>query len=54
MPKQPTTITLELANPDGVTAYRGRDVEVVGDRTIEARGDGFYEAWDKLRYRYHV
>jgi D-amino peptidase len=54
IPAQPTTIRVRLANPDAVTAYRGRDVTISGDREVTAVGADFLEAWDKLWYRYHA
>ena len=54
VPAKPTTVRVELVNSDAVTAYRGREVEVTGDREVTARGANFWEAWDRLWYRYHA
>jgi D-amino peptidase len=49
----PVTFQVELAAPDRAETFRGRaGVEVSGPRTVRATGETFWEAWDRLWYRY--
>ena len=51
-PASPVTFTVELAAPDHVKDFMGRPgVEVVGPRKVVARGENFWELWDKFWYR---
>ncbi|HET6387501.1 MAG TPA: M55 family metallopeptidase [Armatimonadota bacterium] len=48
----PVTFQVELAAPDHAASYRGRaGVEVIGPRSVRARGDNFWHAWDQFWYR---
>jgi D-amino peptidase len=43
---------VELASVDQANAFRGREgVEIVGPRTVVARADTFWQAWDRFWYR---
>lgn len=51
-PEPPVIFRVELASTDQAASFRGRTgVEVVGPRTVEARGGTFWEAWDRFWYR---
>jgi D-amino peptidase len=51
-PDPPIVFRVELASTDQVASFRGRTgVDVVGPRTVEARGNTFWEAWDRFWYR---
>lgn len=51
-PATPTTLTVELATPDRAAEFLGRTgVERAGDRRLIARGDDFYQAWDRFWHR---
>ncbi|MEP7200265.1 MAG: M55 family metallopeptidase [Chloroflexota bacterium] len=44
---QPATLKVELATPDRANQYMGKvGLEIVGSRTVIARGENFWEAWD--------
>jgi hypothetical protein len=46
------TFTVELAAPDHAQAFYGRaGVEIAGPRKVVARGDSFWELWDRFWYR---
>jgi hypothetical protein len=46
------TFTVELAAPDHALAFAGRPgVEIVEPRKVVARGDTFWELWDRFWYR---
>lgn len=48
----PVTFQVELASPDRASAFHGRrNVEIVGPRTVRARGETFWKAWDAFWYR---
>jgi D-amino peptidase len=48
----PVTFRVEVATPDRVREFEGRTgVEIVGDRTVQATGSTFWEAWDAIWYR---
>lgn len=50
--KSPVTLKVELTTPDRTDAFRGRvSVEVIGDRTVVAKGKTFWQCWDRLWYR---
>ena len=45
-------IPVELAAPDHATVFYGRPgVEIVNPRKVVARGDNFWELWDRFWYR---
>ena len=51
-PASPVTFTVELAAPDHALAFAGRTgVEIVDARKVVARGDTFWELWDRFWYR---
>lgn len=51
-PSSPVTFTVELAAPDHALAFHGRSgVELVSPRKVVARGDDFWELWDRFWYR---
>ena len=51
-PSSPMTFTVELAAPDHAAAFKGRPgVELEGPRKVVARGDTFWELWDRFWYR---
>ncbi|HEV2460662.1 MAG TPA: M55 family metallopeptidase [Ktedonobacterales bacterium] len=51
-PDSPVTFTVELAAPDHAQAFAGRvGVDIVGPRKVVARGDNFWELWDRFWYR---
>ncbi len=48
----PTTFTVELAAPDHALNFAGRQgVEIVSPRKVAARGENFWELWDRFWYR---
>lgn len=48
----PVTFKVELATPDRVASFYGREgVEVTGPRSVQATGRTFWEAWDRFWYR---
>jgi D-amino peptidase len=48
----PAIFRVELASVDRAESFRGRSgVEIVGPRSVEARGDDFWECWDRFWYR---
>jgi D-amino peptidase len=48
----PSTFRVELATVDRAESFRGRTgVEIVGPRTVIARGENFWECWDRFWYR---
>jgi D-amino peptidase len=52
VPASPVTFTVELAAPDHAQRFYGRSgVELVGPRTVLARGQTFWQAWDQFWYR---
>src|SRR5581483_5215480 len=51
-PSSPVTFTVELAAPDHVLNFVGRPgVELVSPRKVVAKGDNFWELWDRFWYR---
>ncbi len=51
-PSSPVTFTVELAAPDHALNFAGRvGVELVGPRKVVARGENFWELWDRFWYR---
>jgi D-amino peptidase len=51
-PSPPVVFRVELASVDQANAFRGREgVEIVGPRTVVARADTFWQAWDRFWYR---
>lgn len=51
-PQSPITFQVELQSVDQAAAFRGRTgVEIVGSRTVVARGETFWDAWDRFWYR---
>jgi hypothetical protein len=43
---------VELAAPDHAAAFEGRvGVEIVGSRKVIARGENFWELWDRFWHR---
>jgi D-amino peptidase len=51
-PSSPVTFTVELAAPDHALSFAGRlGVELVGPRKVVARGENFWELWDRFWYR---
>ena len=49
----PVTFEVELRNPDQAAPFYGRaGVEVIDARRVRATGGTFWEAWDRLWYRY--
>lgn len=52
VPSSPMTFTVELAAPDHALAFANRPgVEIVNPRKVVARGDTFWELWDRFWYR---
>lgn len=50
--KPPVSFQVELATPDRAMSFYGRaGVEIVGPRTVRARGENFWQAWDAIWYR---
>ncbi|GAC1474240.1 MAG: M55 family metallopeptidase [Chloroflexota bacterium] len=48
----PATFRVELASIDRAQSFAGRTgVDVTGPRTVEARGQNFWECWDRFWYR---
>lgn len=47
-PETPTTITVELASPDRAREFEGREVEFLDGRKVVAKGDDFWQAWDRF------
>jgi D-amino peptidase len=48
-PTRPCTIRIDLATPDRTNAFRNRTgVEVTGPRQVVARGDDWWQAWQRL------
>jgi D-amino peptidase len=48
-PPRPTTIRVDLATPDRAEKWRNRDgVEIVEPRVVIARGEHFWQAWQRL------
>src|SRR5438132_3510591 len=48
-PGRPTTIRVELATPDRSEKWRNREgVEIPDPRTVVARGDHFWQAWQRF------
>ena len=48
----PVTFTVELAAPDHAAVFYGRPgVEIVTPRKVVARGETFWELWDRFWYR---
>jgi D-amino peptidase len=51
-PSSPVTLTVELAAPDHALAFAGRPgVEIENPRKVVARGENFWELWDRFWYR---
>lgn len=49
----PVSFTVELATPDRVKDFEGRPgVEIEGARKVIARGDNFWDVWDRVWYRH--
>lgn len=52
-PTSPVTFTVELATPDKALDFAGRvGVEIASPREVVARGDDFWDLWDRFWYRY--
>jgi hypothetical protein len=48
-PSRPTTISIDLATPDRTNAFRNRPgVEIVESRRVVAKGDDFWQTWQRL------
>jgi D-aminopeptidase len=48
-PARPTTIRVELTTPDRADRWRNRvGVEIAEPRLVIARGDDFWQAWQRL------
>jgi D-amino peptidase len=44
----PVSFSVQLATPDRAREFQGRDVEITGPRDVVARGDSFWQAWDRF------